>query len=52
MTIMATDDRRMYAFFDPEASGLGPTAFPTEIGWAILTGDGGVQTGSARRDKT
>ncbi len=36
-----------FAFFDFESSGLGPESFPTELGWAILTGPGTVETGSA-----
>ena len=35
-----------FAFFDFEASGLGPEAFPTEIGWAIITSPGTVITGA------
>ena len=36
-----------FAFFDFEASGLGPGSFPTELGWAIVTSPGTVETGSA-----
>lgn len=37
---------RRVAFIDLEASGLGSTSFPTEIGWAVVCEDGAVESGS------
>ena len=34
------------AFIDLEASGLGSSSFPTEIGWAIIPENGSVESGS------
>jgi hypothetical protein len=43
------DKRRVgrIAFIDFEASSLGSASFPTEIGWAIITNDGSVESGSS-----
>jgi hypothetical protein len=45
MTISAHDFYRI-AFVDLEASGLGSNSFPTEIGWAMISEDGSVESGS------
>jgi hypothetical protein len=39
-------DFERIAFIDLEASGLGSTSFPTEIGWAFVREDGSIQSGS------
>lgn len=37
---------RHVAFIDLEASGLGSASFPTELGWATISDDGSVVSGS------
>jgi hypothetical protein len=42
----APPDFGRIAFIDLEASGLGSNSFPTELGWAIISEDGSVESSS------